>query len=173
MKHGFWCLRLMVLSVMLFLNACGGAHLVAIRSQPNQGANFLAVQGGGDYVQLTNATVTINLSAKSQLLISFAAMGWVAPLDTGSTFAPPLFIQCQLDGTPCPVGTNLSVPFLYPIQYQGEVCCDYDTRSYTWVVDAVPAGSHTITIWGQFGQPALSRYAAISDWSLIVGTSGQ
>jgi len=158
---------------MLLLTACGEAQLVAVRSQGQQGALFPAVQGGGNYVQISKATATITLSASSQLFISFSATGWVTPLDTGSTFAPPLFIQCQVDGNPCPVGTSPSVPFLYPIQHQGDACCDYDTRTYTWVVDGVPAGTHTITMWGQFGQPSLAKVATISDWSLVVGTAGR
>jgi hypothetical protein len=159
-----------VLAIIIGLTgiSCGNVQVAALQSLPNQGALFPAIQGGGNFRQLTDATATINLSADSQVVITLTALGTIIPLDTGSSFVPPLFVQCQMDGAPCATTTVNTVPFLYPVQSQGDICCAYDTRTMTWVLARVARGSHTITIWGQFGQPALSKMAEIFDWSLVV-----
>src|ERR671919_639343 len=58
---------------------------------------------------------------------------------------PDRIHRCDIDGTPCQPDGN-PVEFLYP-----QFCCD--TRSFHWVAQNVPAGSHTVEILWGMGNP--------------------
>jgi hypothetical protein len=92
------------------------------------------------------------------LTISFSARGTVQP--SGSQIIPIVFIECHVDGQACQPDSN-TVEFLYP-----QFCCD--TRSFRWVAQGVPAGSHTVEILWGMGNPTS---AVATNRSLIVETA--
>lgn len=104
---------------------------------------------------MPSTSLTVKLKSKSLLVITFCARGSVQP--SGSQMVPIVFIECKIDGTPCQPDAS-PVEFLYP-QFSS------DTRSFTWVVHNVQAGTHTITIHWGMGNPTSAN---VSNRTLIV-----
>jgi hypothetical protein len=100
-------------------------------------------------------SLALETHAPGLLTISFSARGSVAP--SGSQIIPIVFIECRIDSLACQPDTN-TVEFLYP-----QFCCD--TRSFNWVAQNVPAGSHTVEILWGMGNPTS---AIVTNRSLII-----
>jgi hypothetical protein len=126
--------------LLLVANACAAgsqAQAIAI-SAPATYSN-----PSGAFAPMPATTMTVNLTAASKLMITFSARGTVQP--SGSQIIPIVFIKCEVDGTPCqPNGS--AIEFLYP-----QFCCD--TRSFTWVANTVPPGTHSVSILWGMGNP--------------------
>jgi hypothetical protein len=109
----------------------------------------------GAFEPMPATALKMKLKFPSLLVISFCARGAVMP--SGSSIIPFVFIKCEIDGSPCDPNAN-PIEFLYP-----QFCCD--SRSFTWVVPKVKAGTHTVAVQWGMGNPTM---AILTQRTLIV-----
>jgi hypothetical protein len=112
----------------------------------------------GAFVAMPTTALTVDVGSTSTLITTFSARGTVQPPTPPATQIPIVFIRCQIDGSFCQ--TPDSIEFLFP-----QFCCD--TRSFTWVTQNIPAGSHKVTILWGMGNPT---QAIVTNRTLVVET---
>ena len=105
-------------------------------------ATYATPSGAMQPMPATSLNIALNF--RSMLIVTFAARGTVAG-PTSGVAVPIVFIECEIDGTPCQPNFN-NVEFLYP-----KGCCD--SRSFTWIVHSAAAGAHTVRILWGMGNP--------------------
>ena len=109
----------------------------------------------GAFEPMPATALKVKLKSPGLLVITFCARGAVMP--SGSSIIPFVFIKCEIDGLPCDPNAN-PIEFLYP-----QFCCD--SRSFTWVVPKVKAGTHTVAVQWGMGNPTM---AILTQRTLIV-----
>jgi len=109
----------------------------------------------GVFEPMPATALKMKLKFPSLLVITFCARGAVMP--SGSSIVPFVFIKCEIDGSPCDPNAN-PIEFLYP-----QFCCD--SRSFTWVVPKVKAGTHTVAVQWGMGNPTM---AIVTQRTLII-----
>jgi len=109
----------------------------------------------GVFEPMPATALKMKLKFPSLLVITFCARGAVVP--SGSSIVPFVFIKCEIDGSPCDPNAN-PIEFLYP-----QFCCD--SRSFTWVVPKVKAGTHTVAVQWGMGNPTM---AIVTQRTLII-----
>jgi hypothetical protein len=161
-----------LLAVALATGACARVELFAKASHLPQDGWFFAASELAAYEPMWTTRLPFELQKPSLVTITFSALGYAEAAQEPSLFTTPVALQCRLDGRPCnPGGNESQTQFLFPPWRPSVLCCD--SRAYTWVVPQVPAGRHTVMIWGHVRNPDLVRIASILDWSLVVHAVGQ
>ena len=146
----------MVALFMLVALAGGACSSVAVRTAATS-SSAQYTNPAGTFIAMPSTAVTVNFGFDSTLIITFSARGVVSAPTPPATQTPIVFIKCQIDGNACQPDVN-PVEFLYP-----QFCCD--SRSFTWVVQNVSAGQHTVAILWGMGNPTS---ASVSNRTLVV-----
>jgi hypothetical protein len=177
MKKNLFCRASLLALALVFSSGCGNVTAnSAAQNDPPQATQqtqagqlaqvfSLATSSPATYSNSSGAlepmpstSLTFQTHAPGFLTVSFSARGSVQP--SGSQIIPIVFIECHVDGKACQPDSN-TVEFLYP-----QFCCD--TRSFHWVAQNIPEGSHTVDILWGMGNPTS---AVVTNRSLIVETA--
>ena len=133
------------LALFMLVALAGGACSSVAVSALATSSTAQYMNSSGTFTPMPATALTVNFGFDSTLIITFSARGAVAAPTPPATQTPIVFIKCQIDGNACQPDVN-PVEFLYP-----QFCCD--TRSFTWVVQNVSAGQHTVAILWGMGNP--------------------
>lgn len=162
----------LVVAAAVGVAACSHVQVFTRAAVKAQDGTFFTAQQFAQYEPFQATELRFELREDSLLTITFSAEGFVWPKDPTVPLMPPLLLQCRLDDKPCAPGDNEShIQFKFPPLRVQMLCCD--TRAFTWVVQRVSKGPHTVVMWGQIRNPELAETAQIGDWSLVIEAFGQ